>query len=148
MFRHILLPTDGSELSDRAARIAIALAKSLHARLTAIHVIPPYLPPIPDMTFGYTHMISEEEYERSVRKEAGEILAKVVSEARNAQVGCDILVEVAAAPWEAIVKAAEGNRCDLIAMASHGRRGLAGLLLGSETQKVLTHSSIPVLVCR
>jgi len=148
MYRHILLPTDGSAFSDKATQTAVGLAKSLGARLTAIHVIPPYIEPVPDMSLGYVHMISPKEYEKAARKEAAAILAKAAAAARGAGVEFNSLVEIAATPWEAIVNAAAGNRCDLIAMASHGRRGLAGLLLGSETRKVLTHATMPVLVCR
>lgn len=148
MFRHILLPTDGSEFSAKATQTAVGLAKRLGARLTAYHVIPPYIEPVPDMSLGYVHMISPKEYEKAAREEAGEIIAKAAAAARESGVEFNSLVEIAATPWEAIVEAAAGNRCDLIAMASHGRKGLAGLLLGSETRKVLTHATMPVLVCR
>ncbi len=148
MFTHILFPTDGSPASDQAAETAIGLAKSEGARITAYHAIPPYLPPIPEMTYGYMYLLTPEEYEKGARRDAAAFVARVAALARAQQIEFDSVVETAARPWEAIVKAAEGNRCDLIAMASHGRKGLAGLLLGSETQKVLTHASIPVLVCR
>jgi nucleotide-binding universal stress UspA family protein len=148
MFKHILVPTDGSELSQGAARIAVRLAKSLGARITAFHAIPPYTLPLNDGMYVYVEAFSPEEYKASTEKFATEVLAAIQAEAKTAGVECAPLVVTAGAPWEAIIKAAESRKCDLIVMASHGRKGLAGLLLGSETTKVLTHSKIPVMACR
>ena len=147
-FRHILLPTDGSDISERAARSALSLARTLGARLTALHVIPPYMPPLPDLTGGYTYTMTEAEYERAVRAEADQMLAAVATLAREAGVPCETLSVVSNVPWEAIIRTAAERECDAIVMASHGRKGLSGLILGSETTKVLTHCSIPVLVTR
>lgn len=148
MFTHILFPTDGSELSRKAQDAAIALAKTLGARITAVHSISPYTPQVTDLALVYPDPVSPEEYEAIARKASAEILARFMAQAHDAGVACDASSNVAAAPWNAIVKAAHDNRCDVIVMASHGRRGIAGVLLGSETQKVLTHSDVPVLVYR
>ena len=147
-FRHILFPSDGSEISERAARSAVTLARSLGARLTALHVIPPYMPPLPDLSGGYTYAMTEDEYERAVRAEADQILGTVSELAQEANVPCETVSLVSNAPWDAIIRTAVERRCDAIVMASHGRKGLSGLILGSETTKVLTHCSIPVLVTR
>jgi len=148
VFRHILVPTDGSDLSDRAASTALALAKSMGARVTALHVVPPYAPPLPVMEVGFTYAMTEDEYERAVRTQAGEMLARVAEQAAQSGVDCDTRVVTDPAPWNAIVDEARKSGCDAVVMASHGRRGLAALVLGSETQKVLTHASVPVLVTR
>ena len=147
MYKHILVPTDGSELSRRAAHIAVQLAKSLGAKLTAFHSIASYSLPISDGMTVYAEAFSPKDYE-SAEKYAAQMLASIQAEAKGSGLEIASLVVTAAAPWEAIIKAAASNKCDLIVMASHGRRGLQGLLLGSETTKVLTHSTIPVMVCR
>ena len=148
MFKHILFPTDGSEISAKAAATAVGLARSLGARLTALHVVPPYLPPLPDMGVGFTYAMTEEEYERATKAQAAEMLGKIRDEASGSGVACDTVTATSSAPWDAIIKSARERGCDAIVMASHGRKGLAGLVLGSETTKVLTHSDIPVLVTR
>ncbi|HEX5128245.1 MAG TPA: universal stress protein [Usitatibacter sp.] len=147
MYKHILVPTDGSKLSLAAARAAARLAAKLGARMTALHVVEPYRPPIySEGSIAYQAYYSPEEYEARMREVAERATAKVQELARG--VKCGRLTMMESQPWEAIVKAARSKKCDLIVMASHGRRGLAGLLLGSETQKVLTHSKVPVLVFR
>jgi nucleotide-binding universal stress UspA family protein len=148
MFKHILFPTDGSDLSERAAATAIALAQKLGARVTALHVIPPWSPPLPDMAVGFTYAMSEEEYDRATHAQAEQMLGRVEADAAAAGVPCDDAVVIAGAPWDAIVRTARERGCDAVVMASHGRKGLASLVLGSETTKVLTHSDIPVLVTR
>jgi len=147
-FTHILFPTDGSEISDGAATTAISLAHSLGAKVTALHVVPPYLPPLPEMGVGFTYAMTEEEYDRATKAQAAEMLGKVQDEAAESGVACDTVTAISSSPWDAIIKSARERGCDAIVMASHGRKGLAGLVLGSETTKVLTHSSIPVLVTR
>ena len=92
--------------------------------------------------------ISKKEYSKMAADEAEKILDSVMKKSKSAGVDCDCLHAIAAAPWEAILKAAKKVKCDAIVMASHGRRGLTAVLLGSETQKVLTHSKLPVLVVR
>jgi len=148
MYKHILVPTDGSPLSNKAARAAAKLARKTGARLTAIYAIAPLGPPTVLDGFVYDPAYSQERYEKAMREYAGKALAKVKDEAASNDVECDAVSVIERNPWEAIVKAAKKKKCDLIVMASHGRHGLEGLLLGSETTKVLTHTSTPVLVCR
>jgi len=148
MYKHILVPTDGSKLSTHAVRAACNLAQTCGARITGIYVIPPYVPPIYAEGMMYIADLGPKRHKEVMEKAAQKALAVVSAEARRAGVACAGVAPVADQPWEGILKAARGKRCDLIVMASHGRRGIAGLLLGSETTKVLTHSKIPVLVCR
>ncbi|HWH42726.1 MAG TPA: universal stress protein [Usitatibacter sp.] len=148
LFRHILFPTDGSKLSVNAARYAVELARSLGAKLTALHVIAPYMPPFPDLTGGYAYATGEEEYQRITQDQAEQILGAVGEAARAANVPFESVRTVSGTPWDAIVRTAGESGCDAIVMASHGRKGVSALVLGSETIKVLTHCSIPVLVTR
>ena len=150
MFRHILFPTDGSALSRRAAKVAVQMARKHNARLTAFHVIPLYVPAVfPDATmYVPVDLISPEMYAKETAREAAKILGVVATLARAAGVKVRTATASSSRPWEAVVKAAKKNKCDLVVMASHGRKGVEGLILGSETTKVLTHSKIPVLVCR
>ena len=145
MFKHLLLPIDGSELSEAALQKGVEFAKSINARITGFYVMPQF------HIFTYrTEMVdnTKEEFAKDCRAHADRYLAVVKKAAKAAGVACDIAVATSDHPYEAIIKAAEKKGCDLIMMASHGRRGMQGLLLGSETQKVLTHSKIPVLVYR
>ena len=145
MFKHILLPTDGSRGSEKAIRRALELAKSTGAKVPAFHVIPKF------HVFTYrTEMLEDtkEEYARDSRAHAQQYLAVIEKAAKQAGVSCETAYATSDHPYEAIIQTAKRKGCDLIAMASHGRRGVQGLLLGSETQKVLTHSKIPVLVYR
>jgi nucleotide-binding universal stress UspA family protein len=146
MYKHILVPTDGSALSLKAARAAARLASPLKARITALHVIAPFNPPMNSegIVFGIERVARE--YARHAQTESKKALSKVSAAAKDIKV--DTTSVVSASPWRAIIDAARKNKCDLVVMGSHGRGGLAGLLLGSETQKVLAHSKIPVLVCR
>ncbi len=142
MYERILVATDGSELSAPAIRTAVGLAKSLHAQLTAIYVVAPYAQ-------GAMESVSMlQGYRRELQKEATRALAAFEAEADAQGVAAQAASIAGREPWQAILQAARKHKCDLIVMASHGRGGLAGLLLGSETIKVLTHSKIPVLVCR
>jgi len=147
MYRHILVPTDGSKLSAKAIRTAARLAKLCGAKLTGLYVIPSYIAPVhaEGMTYG---MVSPRSYKELTGKEAKKALAVVEIEAQTSGVDASKISLTADQPWRAIIGAARSKRCDLIVMASHGRRGLSALLLGSETAKVLTHSKTPVLVCR
>ena len=147
-YRHILVPTDGSTLSLKAAKQAATLAKDLDAKITAVYVIPPWTPPAADesavvASFAYT----EAAYRKRSEGIADRALAKV-AKAAGTRVKCEKVRVSAFRPWEGIVKAAKDAKCDLIVMASHGRGALGGLVLGSETTKVLSHSKTPVLVCR
>ena len=148
MFTKILFPTDGSEISRQAAETAVALAAKLGTGVVAFHSIPPFSLPIGDGVFGYEPVYSEDEYLKACKQAAGEIVAEVEAVAKKAGVAFKSSIVTAPATWEAIIKAAKDEKCDLIVMASHGRKGVAGVLLGSETTKVLTHSKVPVLVCR
>jgi nucleotide-binding universal stress UspA family protein len=146
MYKHILVPTDGTPLSLKAARAAARLAARLKAKITTVYVIPPFPARVTSEGMAYQAGYSESAYERDMGKVAAKATAKVESQAQG--VACDKVSVFDEHPWKAIIKVAGARKCDLIVMASHGRRGLAGLLLGSETQKVLTHSKTPVLVCR
>ena len=148
MFRHILFPTDGTALSRKALAVALGLAQPLGARITAIHVMAPYTPPMADMGFTYPDPISPEEYEKGAKKAWAAARAELESAAAESGVAFDAVSAFSVDPWDAIVDAATAHHCDLIVMASHGRRGLAAMMIGSETQKVLTHSPVPVLVCK
>jgi nucleotide-binding universal stress UspA family protein len=146
-YKHLLVPTDGSKLSLKAAKEAAALARALGARITAVYVTAPYMPSLgSEDAMIVNHGYNQRAYEAASEKHADEALARVGAAA--AKVKCAQVRVTYPTPWEGIIGAAKKHKCDLIVMASHGRRGLAGLLLGSETTKVLTHSKIPVLVCR
>ncbi|TBR37102.1 MULTISPECIES: universal stress protein [Dyella] len=145
MFRHILIPTDGSELSMRGVRMGIDLAKTDGARVTAIHVVPPF--------HSVTYMAemlaaSEANYVLESAERAKKYLEDVKKLATEAGVACQTLTVESDRPDEVITQAAQDQGCDVIVIASHGWRGLTKLLLGSVTQKVLLSSPVPVLVCR
>ena len=143
MYRHILVPTDGSRFSARAVRMAARLARALGAQLTGLHVVAPYFPAKSGRAYA-----SMGGFRSAVEKQARHTLAAFTAEASARGVKATAVSSVGGEPWQAILRAARARKCDLIVMASHGRRGLAGLILGSEATKVLTHSRIPVLVCR
>ncbi|ODV42191.1 sulfate transporter [Cupriavidus sp. UYMMa02A] len=145
MFQHLLLPVDGSPLSESAFRQGIAFAHDAGAHVTALRVIPNF------RTYAYqVEMLAgtHELYTREATRVAEDYLDTMAAEATAADVACDTVAVIHDHPYEAIIRTALAKGCDLIVMASHGRRGLQGVLIGSETQKVLTHSSIPVLVYR
>ena len=147
VYRNILVATDGSKLSLKAATHAIALAKALGARLTGFHASPDY--PLPVYAEGVVfEPLSRKQYATECRKEADRVLGVIAEMARASRVAFTPASAISSTPWEAILAAARKQKCDAIVMASHGRRGVAALVLGSETQKVLTHSKLPVLVVR
>jgi len=146
MFKHILVPTDGTKLSMKAIRMALQLAKTTGADITGLYVVAPYYPPVYGEASAVVPMLTAAGYKRMVEKESKRVLDAVAAAAKGVPVKTRAVT--GGEPWKAILGAARSGRCDLIVMASHGRTGLAGLLLGSETTKVLTHSKIPVLVCR
>jgi len=148
MFKHILLPTDGSRLALKGAKAGIRLAKALRARVTAVHVIPPFMPIAYGDAAVYVPSLSPQEYRKATEKGARKALAAVEAEAKKARVRCKARFLTAAQVYDGILRAARGAGCDAIAMGSHGRGGLAGVLLGSETTRVLAHSKLPVLVLR
>lgn len=145
MFKRILLPTDGTPASLKAIVAAMDFAKSINATVVGLYVIPPFhtLTYRPDMLED-TH----DSYVRHCAIEAQKFLDQISKAASEVGVACSVQSLTHEHPYEAIITTARGQACDLIAMASHGRRGAIGMLLGSETQKVLTHSAIPVLVYR
>lgn len=145
MHKTILLPTDGSELCERAVRHGVSLAKLLNAKVVGVTVTFPLHTGTPKMLIpaSVSGMIHAETV-----KAADEKLAAVERIAKEAGVAVETVRQSHDHPWEAIIETAKAKGCDLIVMASHGRSGVSALVLGSETQKVLTHSKIPVLVVR
>ncbi len=147
MYKNLLVATDGSKLSTKAVVHAIGLAKPLGAKITAFYAAPDY--PLPMYADGVVYEpVSKKEYAAMMAKEATKVLDAVAAKAKAAGVECTTVHMIAPAPWEAILSAAKKEKCDAIVMASHGRRGVSALLLGSETQKVLTHGTLPVIVVR
>jgi len=145
MYRHILIPTDGSPLSESAVKQGVALARSVNAKVTGVTVSPPF------HTFALDPMMVADTpatYKADCEALAEKVLGVVKQVARAAGVPCDVEHVVADHPYQGIIDAARDKGCDLICMASHGRKGVSAVLLGSETVKVLTHSKTPVLVCR
>jgi nucleotide-binding universal stress UspA family protein len=147
MYKHILIPTDGSKLAGKGIKAGVKLARALGARVTGVYVIPPYVPPMYGEGSIYPG-VSTQVYRKYTEKQAKKALAAIEIEADTAGVPCATKFLTAPKPSEGIMKAARARKCDLIAMASHGRGGLGGLLLGSETNGVLAHSKIPVVVLR
>jgi nucleotide-binding universal stress UspA family protein len=146
MFKNILIPTDGSEQSQRAIRTGVELARIHGSRITGIHVIPDY-----HLLIAYEGAfdpVTEERIEEEAKARAESYLAFVRQSAESAGIASSTVCETSDHPYDAILKAAETHACDLILMTSHGRKGLAAVLLGSETRKVLTHTKVPVLVVR
>ena len=145
MFKHILVPVDGSEFSDRAIDAGVRFAKSINARITGFIAEPDYTLPL------YGEIVtrqaeSMEAYTKRARQHAETVLKRMGNRARTEGVEFATAFVQSDMPAEAIVDAAEENGCDLILMASHGRRGLDKLIHGSVTGKVMTHTQIPVLV--
>jgi len=145
MFQHILVPSDGSLLSASAVDKALEFAREARAKVTVLTAIEPF------------HVLSTDSkqladtratYERHTKAEAARHLAEAERKAKALGVQCDVVQMEHEHPYKAIIETAKKSGCDLIAMASHGRRGVSALIIGSETTKVLTHSSIPVLVYR
>jgi nucleotide-binding universal stress UspA family protein len=140
----ILVATDGSELSDAAVTVAIELAHAVGAELVAFTALPVY----PYAGIGESSGVAAEDHQARAGAEASERLARVERSARAAGVACHTSMLEDDQPYRAIVATADKHDCGLIVMASHGRRGVQALMLGSETQRVLTHTSRPVLVVR
>ncbi len=145
MYTNILIPTDGSELSGKAVQHGIALAQRIGARVTALTVLQPFHTFTTD-----TQMIEDTpaQYKTRMQQHAEKTLAAVAHAATEAGVGCELVHVEHEHPHQAIIGTAAAKACDLIVMASHGRHGIAAIVLGSETVKVLTHSKTPVLVHR
>jgi nucleotide-binding universal stress UspA family protein len=147
MFKHLLVATDGSKLSAKAVAHALGLASALGAKLTAFYASPDYPSPMYAEAAIYIPM-KRKEYAAMCKQEADHIMKPVTAKAKAAGLQLNIEHSIANVPWRAILIAARRNKCDAIVMASHGRRGVSALLLGSETQKVLTHTKLPVIVIR
>jgi nucleotide-binding universal stress UspA family protein len=146
MYRHILIPTDGSELAHKAVSHGLSLAKSLDAKVTVLVVVPSFN--VYGLPASRTDLISSAfaEYE-DAKAHAAKVLIGAAEEAQSAGVACETVQMTHDRPYEAIVATAKEKGCDLIVMASHGRAGIKAVVLSSVTTKVLTHTKIPVLVC-
>lgn len=145
MYSHILIPIDGSPLSRVAMQTAMAFARDAEAKVTVLTVVEPF-----HIFTASTEQLetTREEYNRHARAEAANHLAAAEREAKLLGVSCEVVITEGDDPYRDIIETATQRGCDLIAMASHGRRGFAAMLLGSVTLKVLTHSKVPVLVYR
>ena len=147
MYKNLLVATDGSKLSSKAVAHALGLAQAVGAKVTVFYAAPDY--PMPAYADGVVYEpVSRKEYSKLAAQDADKILNEAAAKAKAVNVECKTTYSIAAAPWEAILDAAKKNKCDAIVMASHGRRGISAVLLGSETQKVLTHGKLPVIVVR
>ena len=142
MYRHILIPTDGSELAGHGVTHGLALAKSLGARISVIFAVEPFS----EMKGPFLEAIAK--YAELRKEEAGNVLARAANAAKEAGVSCETIQVENGQPHQAIITAAQDKGCDLIVMSSHGRSGLSMLLIGSVTNKVLADAKIPVLVCQ
>jgi len=147
MFKHILIPTDGSELSEKVVQDGMALAKAINAKITGVHIFPSHhISPYGE--FGPPDDVVEKQMRESAITQGNQYLDRIEAAAKSAGVGFERVLSENDDAWRGIIDAAQKKKCDLILMAAHGRRGLSALVLGSETNKVLTHSKIPVLVYR
>ena len=147
MFKHILVPTDGSKLSLKAIDLAAALAQSTNAKVTAVTVSPTY----PTMIGGDGYMMpamAPAQWDEAIARRTDRIRRDVDKRTAVCKITAGFVETIVDSVYVGILDTAKRQKCDLIVMASHGRGGLSALLLGSETQKVLTHSKLPVLVCR
>jgi nucleotide-binding universal stress UspA family protein len=148
VFKHILIPTDGSKLAEKGVRAGVKLAKALGAKVTGVYVIAPYSMPLYTEGAMYSAGVSADSYKAYSEKAAKKALAAIEIEAQTAGLTCSSHFVTARQPWEGILKTARAQKCDAISMASHGRGGLSGLILGSETARVLANSKVPVVVSR
>ncbi len=147
MFKNILVPTDGSPLSRRAIKQAVRFAKEQKARVTGLYVAPPYNSRVIEDGAMF-NFVSPRQYEERTRATARGHLKAIETAAASAGVRCETLHALSVFPYDEIVRTARRRKCDLIYMASHGRRGISRLLLGSQTAMVLAYARIPVMVCR
>ncbi len=144
MYQRILVPTDGSDITAKAVTTAVAMAKLCGAALTTLCVKEPF----PYSAISEMQPVPPQEFYDAQERIAAARVQVVLDAAAAAGVACDGATVEALHPWEAILDAAKQKNCDLVVMASHGRRGMAALLIGSETSRVLTHSPLPVLVVK
>ena len=149
MFKKMLIPTDGSPLATKGVKLGVRLAQALGAKVSGVYVTAPYTPPfIPEDAAIYVPTADRREYKKAVEAQAAKALEAVEREAKAAGARCETRAVSDAQPWQGILKAARARKCDAIVIASHGRGGLGGLILGSQTSRVLSHSTIPVVVVR
>jgi len=144
MFKRILVPTDGSDITAKAVDTSITLAKSVGAKVYTISVKEPF----PYSAISEMQPTPPQEFFDAQERIAAKRVQAVSELCAAADVPCQAHTVEALHPWEAIIEHAQRNDCDLVVMASHGRRGVTALLLGSETQKVLTHCKVPILIVR
>jgi nucleotide-binding universal stress UspA family protein len=144
MYRSILIPTDGTEVTAKAVDAGVSLAKALGARLSTISVKEPF----PYSAISEMQPVPPQEFYDAQERIALARVNEVVAAAARAGVSCEAFTVEAQHPWEAIIDHAKTQGCDLIVMASHGRRGVSALLIGSETSRVLVHCQVPVLVIK
>ena len=147
MFKHILLPHDGSAISGKAVKRGIEFARKIRAKVTAIHIVPQFMAAA-DVSLVPLSSGLRKRLEDQARARAQKMLGAVATQAKKRGVRCAVMSIASDFPYQQILATARKKKCDLIMMASHGRRGLSSLLLGSETAKVLMHSKTPVLVVR
>lgn len=145
MYRHILVPLDGSELAGSLLVQAVEFACALGARITFFTMAEDYGA---TQDGALMRTLSPETFENEITREASRILSKAIAAGKAARLECDAVVRVGSEAYLQIIEVAREKSCDLIYMASHGRRGLKALVLGSQTQKVLTHSTLPVFVAK
>jgi nucleotide-binding universal stress UspA family protein len=148
MYKHILVPTDGSRPAGKGIKAGVRLAKALGAKLSGIYVIAPAPAMYGESATYYFGGVTPADYKRFTEKAAKKALGDLERAARAAGVRCATRFLTDAQPWRGILRAARAMRCDAIAMGSHGRGAVGGLILGSETSRVLAHSKLPVLVAR
>jgi nucleotide-binding universal stress UspA family protein len=146
MYKHILIPTDGSEVAGKAVDEGLEFAKWAGASVTFFTALPEYQLPTGEIFSRTAESLPD--YERRAAQEAQRLLEGIAERARQAGVAADTEYALSDRPWQAIIRAAEKHGCDLIFIGSHGRRGVSAFLYGSETREVLSHSRIPTLVCR
>ena len=147
MYKHILIPTDGSELAEHGVTEGLSMAKSVGAKVTVVVVEVPFN--VMSVRESRTRHLGEEfeKHNEQSNKRAAAVLAHASDKAKAINVPCETLQVEHEQPYQAIIAAAKNKGCDLIVMASHGRSGISALVLGSVTNKVLTHTKTPVLVC-
>jgi len=147
MYKHILIPTDGSEVAEKAVTAGIDFARDAGAKVTLFTAVPEYQPPSETQVLA-RNVISVADHARESERLANGILAPAAEKARAASLAFDTAYSQNDQPWQAIIDAANRHGCDAIFMASHGRKGLAAVWHGSQTREVLTHSKVPTLVYR
>jgi nucleotide-binding universal stress UspA family protein len=148
MYKHILIPTDGSDTADKAVQAGIQFAREAKAKVTWFTAVPEYEMPTQAEIMSRHHVVTPDEHELRSRDAAEAIFGGIAERAREAGIEFDTDYVQSDEPYRAIIEAARRHGCDLIFMSSHGRHGLSALMHGSQTQDVLSHSTIPTLVYR